>query len=205
MQKIQFISHQNERYSYIEGIKMALQGGCKWIQLRMKDVDDETFIATAQVVMPLCKANNAICIFDDRVELTKELKADGVHLGKNDMPINKARNLLGDNFIIGGTANSFDDVLTHYKNGANYIGCGPFKYTATKTNLSPILGLDGYINILKKMSVNNIHIPMIAIGGVSYNDLPHLYDIGITGIAISSAILNADDPIKEMKRFTQPL
>lgn len=205
MRNIQFISHQNERYSYIDGIKMALEGGCKWIQLRMKEADDDTFIATAQTVLPLCRANNAICIFDDRVELAKVLKADGIHLGKNDMPIDKARSILGSNYIIGGTANSFEDVLMHHENGADYIGCGPFRYTTTKTNLSPTLGLEGYLKILAQMDASGIKLPVIAIGGITYEDVSDLYDIGLSGIAISSTILNADAPSQEMQRFIESL
>ena len=130
--RFQFISHFNDRYSYLDGIKMALEGGCRWIQLRMKDATDDEVRPIAIEVQKWCKEADATFIIDDRVQLVKELHADGVHLGKNDMPIQEARQILGDGFIIGGTANTLEDVISHAKAGADYIGCGPFRYTTTK-------------------------------------------------------------------------
>ena len=112
--KLQFITHFTEQYSYLDSVRMALEGGCRWIQLRMKDASDEEVEAIAIKVQELCRQYSATFIIDDRVELVKKLKADGVHLGKNDMPIAEARKILGNDFIIGGTANTFDDVKVHY-------------------------------------------------------------------------------------------
>ena len=115
--KLQFITHFTEQYSYLDSARMALEGGCRWVQLRMKDASDEEVEAIAVKVQELCRQHNATFIIDDRVELVKKLKADGVHLGKNDMPIAEARRILGNDFIIGGTANTFDDVVPfhHYQ------------------------------------------------------------------------------------------
>lgn len=137
---MQFITHYTERYSYLDAAHMALEGGCRWVQLRMKDTLVETIEPVALEVQALCRQYGATFIIDDHVELVKKLHADGVHLGKKDMPIAEARRILGDEYIIGGTANTFEDVQQHYKAGADYIGCGPFRYTTTKKNLSPILG-----------------------------------------------------------------
>ena len=104
MISLQFITHQTERYSYLESARMALEGGCKWIQLRMKDAPLEEVEAVALQLKPLCKEHEAILILDDHVELAKKLEVDGVHLGKKDMPIDQARQILGEAFIIGGTA-----------------------------------------------------------------------------------------------------
>ena len=117
--KLQFITHFTEQYSYLDSARMALEGGCRWIQLRMKDASDEEVEAIAIKVQELCRQYSATFIIDDRVELVKKLKADGVHLGKNDMPIAEARRILGNDFIIGGTANTFDDVKAHYLSGAD--------------------------------------------------------------------------------------
>ena len=108
--QLQFISHQNEKMTYLDGIREALAGGCKWIQLRMKGATDEEVRPIAQKVKEWCKEQNATFLIDDRVQLVKELQIDGVHLGKNDMPIAEARKILGDDFIIGGTANTFEDI-----------------------------------------------------------------------------------------------
>lgn len=145
---MQFITHYTERYSYLDAARMALEGGCRWVQLRMKDTPVETIEPVALEVQALCRQYGATFIIDDHVELARKLHADGVHLGKKDMPIADARRILGAEYIIGGTANTFEDVLQHYKAGADYIGCGPFRYTTTKKNLSPILGLEGYTAII---------------------------------------------------------
>ncbi|MBQ2056403.1 MAG: thiamine phosphate synthase, partial [Bacteroidaceae bacterium] len=136
----------------------------------------------------------ATFIIDDRVELVAEIGADGVHLGKNDMPIREARRILGDKYIIGGTANTFDDVKSHYESSANYIGCGPFRFTTTKKNLSPTLGLDGYRSIIGAMKERDIDIPLVAIGGITSDDVPSIMETGVCGIALSGTILNAENP-----------
>ena len=195
--QLQFISHQNEKMTYLDGIRETLAGGCKWIQLRMKGATDEEVRPIALKVKKLCKEQNATFLIDDRVQLVKEVGADGVHLGKNDMPIAEARKILGDDFIIGGTANTFEDVKAHYEADADYIGCGPFRFTTTKEKLSPILGLEGYREIIQKMKAENIDIPIVAIGGITKEDIPEIMKTGVNGIALSGCILNAKDPASE--------
>ena len=195
--QLQFISHQNEKMTYLDGIREALAGGCKWIQLRMKGATDEEVRPIAQKVKEWCKEQNATFLIDDRVQLVKEVGADGVHLGKNDMPIAETRKILGDDFIIGGTANTFEDIKAHYEAGADYIGCGPFRFTTTKEKLSPILGLEGNREIIQKMKAENIDIPIVAIGGITKEDIPDIMKTGVNGIALSGCILNAKDPASE--------
>jgi thiamine-phosphate pyrophosphorylase len=198
---IQFISHYSERYSYLDSIQLALEGGCRWIQLRMKDATDDEVRPIAIKAQQLCRQYHATFIIDDRVALVRELGADGVHLGKNDMPIREARQILGPDFIIGGTANTFEDAKAHYEASADYIGCGPFRFTTTKQKLAPVLGLDGYRQIIQQMRAANITIPVVAIGGITKDDIPAILQTGITGIALSGTVLRADDPIAEMKHI----
>ena len=202
---VQFISHFNQRFSYLDSIKLALEGGCRWIQLRVKDMTDSEVLPIAIEAQKLCKQYSATFIIDDRVEMVKQIKADGVHLGKNDMPIAEARKILGNDFIIGGTANTFDDVMAHYKASANYIGCGPFRFTTTKKNLAPILGLEGYRNIVSQMRQHNIHIPIVAIGGIEQDDIPEIMQTGVSGVALSGVVLRAEDPIQKMKQILNTL
>ena len=198
---VQFISHFNQRYSYLDSVRLALEGGCRWIQLRIKDMDDHEVMPIAIEAQRLCKEYNATFIIDDRVEMVKQLKAHGVHLGKNDMPIAEARKILGNDFIIGGTANTFDDVMAHYKASANYIGCGPFRFTTTKKNLAPILGLEGYRNIVAQMREHNISLPIVAIGGIEQDDIAAIMQTGVSGVALSGVVLRAEDPIQKMKQI----
>ena len=202
---IQFISHFTEQHTYLDSIRLALEGGIKWVQLRMKESSEEEFLSVGTEVRRLCNQYGATFIIDDHVELVHKLKADGVHLGKNDMPIIEARRILGNNVIIGGTANTFEDIASHYQATANYIGCGPFRFTTTKRNLSPILGMEGYTDIVSHMKAEGINLPIVAIGGITKEDIPTLIQTGITGIAISGSILRAENPIEEMKEIIKKI
>lgn len=198
---IQFITHSNERYDHVEGAKLALQGGCRWIQLRMKDAMETDFLRAAKKIRRLCDEYHATFILDDHVEWVGLTCADGVHLGKNDMPVDEARKMLGRNRIIGGTANTFEDVERLSRQGADYIGCGPFRFTTTKKNLSPVLGLEGYRSITAQMKAHDIQLPIVAIGGILHQDIPAIMQTGVTGIAVSGAVLNAENPVEEMRLF----
>lgn len=198
---IQYISNSNAKYSHLQGIRLALAGGCRWIQLRMKDCADDEIIPVAKQVKELCREYGAKFVIDDNVEIAKLLDLDGVHLGKNDMPVVEARILLGENKIIGGTANTFEDVERIYRDGADYIGCGPFRFTTTKKRLAPILGLEGYRSITSRMKSAGIDIPMVAIGGIKAGDIKDIMQTGVDGIALSGSVLNAENPVEEMKRI----
>ena len=200
---IQFISHYTDQYSYLDSIRLALEGGCRWVQLRMKDASIQDFLRIGKEVRRLCDSYQATFILDDHVELVREIGADGVHLGKKDMPVAEARKILGNDCIIGGTANTFDDVKRHYEASANYIGCGPFRFTTTKQGLAPVLGLEGYRSIIAQMSAEGIDLPMVAIGGITAEDIPAIMQTGVSGIALSGAVLRAADPVAEMKRLTE--
>lgn len=202
---LQYISHFTPQISYAEGIRMALEGGCSWIQLRMKDAPAEEIIACAEEVLPLCRLHGAKFLLDDHVELVRQLGADGVHLGKNDMPVDEARKILGPDIIIGGTANTIEDIIRLHKQGADYIGCGPFRFTTTKKNLSPILGLDGYKSIVLKMKELGIDLPIVAIGGITVEDIPAVMGTGVSGIALSGAILGAPDPVEMTARIIETI
>ena len=173
----QYISHYTPSIEYVDGIRMALEGGCKWVQLRMKDVPEEEVLACAKEALPLCRQHGAKFILDD-----------------HDMPVDEARKILGPDKIIGGTANTIDDIIRLHRQGADYIGCGPFRFTTTKKKLSPVLGLEGYRDIVLKMRENGIDLPIVAIGGITVDDIPAIMGTGVTGIALSGAILNAEDP-----------
>lgn len=199
--RLQFISHYTEEVSYLEGCRMALEGGCRWIQLRVKGAPDEEVLPLAIQVQRLCKEHDAVFLIDDRVALVKEIGADGVHLGKNDMPVSEARQLLGEEYIIGGTANTMDDICALIGQGVDYIGCGPFRFTTTKEKLSPLLGAEGYRNLLEAMQEQQFTTPLVAIGGITLEDLPLLRSVGVKGVAVSGAILHAPDPVAATRQW----
>ena len=200
---VQFITHYTDTLTYLDSVRIALEGGCRWIQLRMKEASDAYAEEVARQAQKMCRACGAVFIIDDRVELAARLHADGVHLGKADMPVREARRLLGPGFLIGGTANTFEDVLLHYEGGADYIGCGPFRYTATKQKLAPVLGLEGYRTLIARMRAEGIVLPGVGIGGVTAGDMASLAEAGLGGIALSGSVLRAADPVDEMRRVMQ--
>ncbi len=196
---LQFITHPSERYSIVEEVKMVLEAGCKWIQLRMKDVSDEDVKSVAEEIIPLCKEADAILVIDDRVELAKEVEATGVHLGKKDMPVAEARNILEGGPIIGATANTAGDIFALKGIDVDYVGLGPFRHTTTKKNLSPTLGLDGYRKIVKEVRDAGVVLPIVAIGGITIDDIDDIMATGVNGIAMSGAIINAENPVEYTK------
>lgn len=198
---LQFITHQTSRYTYEQSAIQALKGGCRWIQLRMKDASPDQVVHIATGLKEICKDFQATFIIDDHVDIALKVGADGVHLGKNDMPVSEARKLTGKDFIIGGTANTAADMIRLTEAGADYIGLGPFRFTETKKNLSPVLGLQGYRNIMAEYHSRSLRLPVVAIGGISANDIPNLMLTGITGIALSGTILQASDPIAETQHI----
>lgn len=202
---LQFITHHNDLYNHIEGAIAALEGGCKWIQLRMKDTPLDEVKQAALILKPLCIKHKAILIIDDYVELVAELEVDGVHLGKNDMPVSQAREFLGEKYIIGGTANTYEDIVNLTRQGADYIGVGPFRFTTTKQNLSPIIGIDGYRNIVARCRQEGIATPLVAIGGIEENDIDPIMATGISGIALSGSILRADNPTLTTRNIIETL
>lgn len=198
---LQFITHYTEQIDYLQSAMLALQGGCKWVQLRMKHATDDEICIVANQLREACHRYNAKLILDDKVYLVKQTGADGVHLGKNDMPIDEARHLLGADYIIGGTANTFADAQLHWQRGADYIGCGPFRYTTTKEKLAPTLGLEGYSQIMNQLHQAGITLPVVAIGGIEAADIPALMQTGVTGIALSGTIIRAENPVEETRKI----
>ena len=202
---LQFITHTNERYDYYTSAQAALEGGCRWIQLRMKEAGDDEILAVAHPLRALCNRYGATLILDDKVELVSKCKADGVHLGKNDMPPREARRILGEKVIIGGTANTIDDIDYLVASRVNYIGLGPFRFTETKKKLSPILGIEGYRHILQACRDKGYTLPIVAIGGITLDDIPRLMTTGIAGIALSGTILNAEKPAEETRKIIESI
>lgn len=199
--KLYYLTQDLPHLSHEQLVEDACEAGVSYLQLRMKNKMKAEREQIALNVQAICKKTNTTFIINDYVALAKEIGADGVHLGKNDMSPTEARAILGDNKIIGGTANNWDDVQRLAAQKVDYIGLGPFRFTQTKENLSPILGVAGYAEILAQMQKKRINIPIIAIGGILLADTHILREIGVSGIAISSAINLAEDRIVAAKHF----
>ncbi|MFO8235281.1 MAG: thiamine phosphate synthase [Bacteroidales bacterium] len=192
--RVQFITNQWSEHSIPYQVEKACQGGCKWIQLRLKDTPNETFQGIAFAIKKICEKYQATFIVNDQVEIALKVGAEGVHLGKDDMDPQKAKEILGKNKIIGATANTLDDILILYEKGVDYFGLGPLRSTFTKKKKAPVLGIDGYKKILNEMEIRNIDIPVAAIGGIVTKDMDELLKTGVSGLAISSLISHNEDP-----------
>jgi len=190
MYKLQYISQGDTQEEQLNNIQKALEFGCRWIQLRFKKANAETLEQTALLAKELCQKFDALFIINDHINLAKKIDADGVHLGLTDSSIQEARELLGDKKIIGGTANSYEDVIQRYHEKCNYVGLGPYKFTITKEKLSPIVGLEGYKEIISKLENKGVEIPIFAIGGILEEDIDPILNTGIYGIAVSGLITN---------------
>ncbi|MDM1396296.1 thiamine phosphate synthase [Myroides odoratimimus] len=192
LNKIQYISHGDTPQEQLYHIETVLGAGQQWIQYRFKNTTNTTLWQTAEQVKRLCEQYQATLIINDHVDLAKAIEADGVHLGLTDLSIIQAKAYL-PNKIIGGTANTIEDIQLRHTEGCDYIGLGPYRYTTTKQKLSPILGLTGYQQILKQMQELNINIPVVAIGGIQLEDVEDLKQAGLHGIAISGLLQNSTD------------
>ncbi len=198
---LQFITNTDCKVPVHEQVLAVIEGGCKWVQIRMKDAPDDDIRRVVEIIKPKCIEKEVFLILNDRVELAKELNVGGVHLGKEDMPPSKARMILGPAAVIGVTANTFADIIAVSALDIDYYGIGPYKNTTTKKNLAPILGLEGIRKICYEMAEKNIEIPHVAVGGIEYDDILPLLEAGVNGVAVSGAIANAKDIVKETEKF----
>jgi thiamine-phosphate pyrophosphorylase len=195
--KLHYISQAPQNGSHFTAIEKVLKDGGKWIQLRVKELPEEAVLEIAGEAAVLCQTYGAKLIVNDYPRVALKAGAYGVHLGLDDMPVPEARAILGDAKCIGGTANTFEDVLRRVKEGVDYIGLGPYRFTTTKKNLSPVLGLAGYARIMEQVRRAGIAIPVIAIGGIELADIDPILATGIHGIAASGLLTRSNDLKKE--------
>ncbi len=165
-------------------IEESIKGGVKIVQLREKNSSTKDFYEKALKVKEICKNYGALFIINDRLDIAQAVEADGVHLGQTDMPIEKARKILKNKFLIGATARNVKEAKKTELLGADYIGSGAIFGTNTKDNAKKLEMED-----LKKI-VNSVKIPVFAIGGINISNVSLLKNIGLQGICLVSGILS---------------
>ncbi|WP_405252861.1 thiamine phosphate synthase [Dokdonia sp. Asnod3-C12] len=183
--KLHYISQGNTLEAHLDNIRNACIHGATLVQLRLKNVPLDQVLNIAKEARVITAQYDTKLIINDHYEIAKEVKADGVHLGKTDSCPTVAREHLYSWQIIGGTANTLEDCLSLIDKGVDYIGLGPLRFTTTKKNLSPFLGYNGYHQITDTLKTKT---PIIAIGGITIDDLTDLIKTGIHGIAVSGEI-----------------
>ncbi|WP_413513366.1 thiamine phosphate synthase [Myroides odoratus] len=184
---IQYISQGDTPQEQLYHIESILNAGQTWIQFRFKDTLPSIRWHTAEKVKVLCDRYQATLVINDDIDLTLAIDADGVHLGLQDSPIRQAQALLPTK-IIGGTANTLEEVKQRIQESCSYIGLGPLRYTSTKKKLSPLLGFEGYRQILSSLTSEERNTPIVAIGGITLEDVPRLKQLGLQGIAVSNLL-----------------
>jgi thiamine-phosphate pyrophosphorylase len=195
LERLYFLTMDGSPVGHAEQVEAACVAGIRMVQLRMKLASDEEMREVAIAAKKICDAYGCLFLINDRVEIAAAVGADGVHLGQQDMAVGVARRRLGPGRIIGGTANTLEDIREHCRQGADYIGLGPYRYTTTKKNLSPVLGLGGYQRIMDQLRREGITIPVVGIGGIGREDAAVLFETGLYGIAFSGMLLQAEDKV----------
>ena len=175
--------------STFEIVKAAVDGGVTVVQLREKHCSTREFIEQALAIKNFLKARKVPLIINDRLDVAQAVKADGVHLGQTDMPLEMAKDILGDSMLIGISAESIEDAIAAEKGGADYLGVSPIYATPTKTDTAPPLELAGLQEIRKAVS-----LPLVGIGGLNRENSADVIRSGADGVAVVSAIVAADDP-----------
>ena len=185
LSKLHYISQGKTAQDHLENIQKACENGAELVQLRLKDMEIETILETAEKAREITNQFNVKLIINDHYKIAKAVNADGVHLGKTDACPLIVRAYLGEQFIIGGTANTLEDCKVLIEKEVDYIGLGPFQFTETKKNLSPVLGVQGYKQLIDKLEKDT---PIIAIGGIGMEDVSAIIKTGVYGIAVSGTI-----------------
>ncbi|MGB0522201.1 MAG: thiamine phosphate synthase [Flammeovirgaceae bacterium] len=194
--KLHYITQGDSPTANLSALKKACEAGADLVQLRIKGIESTQLRHIALQARAICNDYHTKLIINDFPLVAQEIGADGVHLGLQDMPTDEARKKLGDDLIIGGTANTLEDVLMHAQHGVDYVGLGPFRFTTTKKKLSPVLGVQGYQQIIESLKSRHISIPILAIGGIQLEDIAPIMATGVHGIAVSGLITHADDQTK---------
>lgn len=196
--KLHYISQGQTHKEHLENIQKACTSGAELVQLRLKNVSENKVLKLAQQAREITSHFQTRLIINDYYKVAKEIKADGVHLGKTDTCPTIARKELYTWQIIGGTANTLEDCQALINKEVDYIGLGPFKFTETKANLSPILGLEGYAAIIDALQTET---PILGIGGVTLDDVTAILETGISGIAVSGEVTQDFDRIKKFNQL----
>lgn len=177
----------NSDEEFLSQVEQALSSGVTVFQLREKNTDYEHFKDIALKIKPICKAHGVPLIINDNVKLAKEIDADGVHLGQNDLDIKAAREYLGADKIIGVSAHNVKEAQAAESGGADYLGSGAAFVTSTKTDAGAIDH-----KVLSDVA-HSVRIPVVAIGGITGGNISRLEGLGLDGVAVVSAIFAAKD------------
>lgn len=200
--KLHYLTQDLPHRSHAEQAQIACEAGANWIQYRCLSKSDDDMISEIHHVASICDDWGATLILTDHYHLLHQVDAQGVHIEDMKADFPAIRKIITDEKTLGGSANSFADIRRIALSGVvDYVGCGPFAITQTKPNDYPLLGNEGYRQIISKMEESKIELPILAVGGIMIADIDALLQTGIYGIAISAAVNLADNPSNALREI----
>ncbi len=203
--KFHYLTQDLPNFSHLQQATMACQGGANWIQYRCFSKTDIKMLEELHQIASICDEWGTTLIVTQHYHLIKEADIQGVHIEDMAADLVNIRNYIGDDKTLGASANNLQQIISHQKNGADYIGCGPFAFTNTKANTEELWGLKGYKNAIDELQNLGVEIPLIAAGGIGLKDVEQLLQTGIYGVAVSAAINKALDPKLAFKEIYQTI
>lgn len=201
IEKLHFITHDIPTYTHIQQTQLACEAGAKWIQYRCLTKSDQELLADINVITEICDDWGATLIVTDHIHLKGKADIQGFHIEDMNADFKAIRKKLGDDFTLGGSSNTIENLIRLSSEGADYAGLGPFNITTTKPNEFPLLNLTTYATAINELEKLHADLPILAVGGIKLNDVPDLLSTGVYGIAVSSAINQADDLIEAYQDF----
>jgi thiamine-phosphate pyrophosphorylase len=192
--------HQTSGRSLIDIVKEALAGGVKAVQLREKDLPIRELLLLAEEMRKITKEAGALLFINGRIDVTMAVEADGIHLGQSDLPVDVARNIVGNRFMIGVSTHNLIEAKEAETGGADFITFGPVYETPSKLKYGKAIGIEAL-----KEAKGGVSIPVYAIGGIKSGDIKQILEARADGVAIISAIIGAKEPkkaVEELLKYT---
>lgn len=202
---LQFVTCPYSPMPEVDQVKAAIEGGCRWVQINMRDASNDKIREVVEAIKPECEEKEVFLILASNVELAKELNVGGVHLYRGDMPCSKARMILGPAAVIGVTAESYADVVAVSNLDIDYYALYPYADSDGYSLSNNVLGFFGTHDICHEMEKDKINIPRVAMGGIYMSNLSTVLASGVNGIAVSEAIAKAYNPVQATRDFISAL
>ena len=200
--KFHYLTQDMPDRSHAGQTQIACEAGANWIQYRCLSKSDEEMIPEIHQVAAICDDWGATLILTDHYHLLDKVDAQGVHLEDMQADFAAIRQIITDEKTLGASANTFADIQRIALSGVvDYAGCGPFAITHTKPNDYPLLGFEGYREIMVNLNELKLDFPVLAVGGITLEDVNALMQTGIYGIAVSAAVNIAENPAEVLREM----
>lgn len=200
--KFHYLTQDLPHRSHAEQTVIGCKAGANWVQYRCLTKSDAEMIEELHQIASICDDWGSTLILTNHYHLLDRVDAQGVHLEDMQADFKQIKEIITEEKTLGASANTFEDIQRIFASeSVDYIGCGPFSQTQTKPNDLPLLGIAGYLELVRKMEAADINLPLLAVGGIKIEDTEALLSTGIYGIAISASVNLAEEPAQALKDF----